>query len=178
MKNQELAERWITGFEECFGRKPTPEEEERIRVRAEEADPNNPGILVWPRDPNMKWPTVEEYRQREIKMLRLMWSKMVEHCREVGEPEPDPAQLAEWEAGIISSRSAEMMVERVSVSVAWSEARESGDPTALKCEAEFMESIANREWDVREHHDMMNKWYVANRGELEFPDWQKPHRNP
>jgi hypothetical protein len=178
MANPALAERWIAGFEEGFGRKPTPEEEQRIRERADEADPNNPGILVWPRDPNMKLPTVEEYRQRQIKLHRYVVSKLVEHCREAGEPEPDQAKLAEWEASLISSRGAEMMVERVRVSLAWEEARRAGDPTALKCEAEFVESIANREWDVREHTDMINKWYVGNRGELEFPTWQQEPRKP
>jgi hypothetical protein len=48
------------------------------------------------------------------------------------------------------------------MSLAWTEARESGDPTALKCEAEFVDSIANRAPEGWEHLDMMKKWYVAN----------------
>jgi hypothetical protein len=166
MKNRELADCWIKTFEEGSDRKVTPEEEERIREMADKADPNNPPMLAFP---TTKLPTVEEYRLRQINGLRSLWSKMVDHCREVGEPEPDPAQLAEWEAGIINSRGAEMMVEHVHVSKTWSEALHAGDPTALKCEAEFMDSIANRNWDVQEHADMINKWYVANRGELKFP---------
>jgi hypothetical protein len=173
MANPALAERWIKGFEEGFGRKPTPEEEQRIRERADEADPNNPGILVWPRDPNMKWPTADEYRQQMLNGMRAQWSQMIEHCREVGEPEPDPAQLAAWEAEYANSGVSEWKEEMVRVSLAWTDARESGDPTALKCEAEFVESTANRAQEGWEHLDMMKKWYVANRGELKSPLWQK-----
>jgi hypothetical protein len=112
MKNQELAERWIKDFEEGLGRKPTPEEEERIRERADEADPNNPGVLVWPLDPNMKWPTADEYRQRTLNSMRGIWAKIVEHSREVGEPEPNPAHLAEWEAEYLKSGAPEWYVAK------------------------------------------------------------------
>ncbi len=173
MKNQELAERWIKGFEEGFGRKPTPEEEQRIRERADEADPNNPGALVWPRDPNMKWPTADEYRQQMLNRMRGMWAQIGERCAEAGEPEPDPAQLAAWEAQYSNSGASEWTEEMVRVSVAWTEARESGDPTALKCEAEFVDSTANREREGWEHLDTMKKWYVANCGELKSPIWEK-----
>jgi hypothetical protein len=166
MKKQELADHWIKAFEDGSGRKVTPEEEERIRGMADKADPNNPPILL---APTTKLPTVEEYRQRQINVLRFQWSKLVEHCREIGEPEPDPAKLAGWEAGIINSRGAEMMVENAHVSKAWSEALHAGDPTALKCQADFVDSMGNRDWNGWEHIDMINKWYIANRGELKFP---------
>jgi hypothetical protein len=114
-----------------------------------------------------------EHRQQMLNTKRAMWSQLVEHCREVGEPEPDPAQLAAWEAQYSNSGAPEWYEEMVRVSVAWTEARNSGDPTVLKCEAEFMDSVANRERDGFDHLHMMKKWYVANRGGLKSPIWQR-----
>jgi hypothetical protein len=103
--------------------------------------------------------TVEEYRQWLVNTLRSMWPEMVAHCREVGEPEPDPAILAEWEAEVVNSRGPEMMVEHDIVAKAWSYARRSGDPSALKCEKELMDSIASGEhWDIKEWFEMQKKW--------------------
>jgi hypothetical protein len=62
-----------------------------------------------------------------------------------------------------------MMVEHFQVSKAWGEALHADDSTALKREADFVDSIVNRAWNVGEDMDMINRWYVANRGELKFP---------
>ncbi len=114
---------------------------------------------------------VEDHKQRQNSILRFLWKQIVNNCREVGKPEPDPAQLAEWEAD--DKGVAEMSEEFVRVSRAWAEAHQSGDSTALKCEAESKDSMANRKLDVRERLDLINKWYVANRGELKSPLWEK-----
>jgi hypothetical protein len=116
---------------------------------------------------------VEDHKQRPISILRLLWAQMVNHCREAGKPEPDPAQLAEWEADVDDKGVAEIYEEFVRVASTFAEACRSGDPTALKCEAESKDSIANRESDGGERLDMINKWYVTNRGELKSPLWEK-----
>jgi hypothetical protein len=171
MANPELAERWIKGFEDISGRKATAEEEQRIREMADKG-------LVVPAGPNMKWPTAGEYGQQMLERRRAMWAQIAEHCRQTGKPEPDPAQLAKLEAEYLNSGAPEWHEELARVSVAWAEARESGDPTVLKCETElFMDSIANRKQKGWERLDMMKKWYVANRGELQSPLWQKNHRS-
>ena len=57
---------------------------------------------------------VEDHKQRQNSILRFLWKQIVNNCREVGKPEPDPAQLAEWEAD--DKGVAEMSEEFVRVS--------------------------------------------------------------
>jgi hypothetical protein len=66
-----------------------------------------PPTLLFPVEELPPMRTEEEYKRMRINNMRAMWSQMIEHCREVGEPEPDPAVLAEWEAAIIDSIAAD-----------------------------------------------------------------------
>jgi len=65
------------------------------------------------------------------------------------------------------------MVEHDHVARAWHEALQAGDPTVLKCKTEFLENLANLDWKRNEYTRMQYKWYLANRGELKSPLWQK-----
>lgn len=141
-----------------------------IQVRGPVSSPS--GALVWLRDPTMKWPTADEYRERSLNSMRGTWAEVAERCRELGQPEPDPTQLAKWEAEYLESGTPEWQEEMDRVSLAWEEAHYLGDPTALKCEREFLDSVAKRETEMREHLEMMKKWFVANRGELKSPLWE------
>lgn len=55
-------------------------------------------------------PTAEQYKQHGLRNIRAMWSQLIEHCRTVEEPEPDPVQLLEWEAEFLNSGEIESYI--------------------------------------------------------------------
>jgi hypothetical protein len=99
-----------------------------------------------------------------LKLHRWIWK---------GLPTRTQALLLEWLASVDDKSEAEMYEEIARVGGAFSEACQSGDAIVLKCEAESKVSIAKRESDGLERLDMISKWYVANRGELKSPLWEK-----
>lgn len=56
-------------------------------------------------------PAAEQCKQHGLRNIRAMWSQLIEHCRAVEEPEPEPAQLLEWEAKFLDSAEIESCTE-------------------------------------------------------------------
>lgn len=110
--------------------------------------------------------TPEELVRKMIDSLidyrrNIAWPQFSQHCREVGEPEPSPEVLAEWEAHFeaLEKELRAYFARDMYVGKAWSEAIESGDPLALKYQAELYENMAKPESrDVREFDEMQEKW--------------------
>jgi hypothetical protein len=114
------------------------------------------------RKPPSKWERrLRKCIEDSVRAVGIIWSRL-------GEPEPDQAFLAKL-AGIPDWK--ERYEERFRVGKAWSEALAAGDPTALKCSQELVDSMVDRVGHAGEFGEMINKWYVANRGELKFPEW-------
>lgn len=95
----------------------------------------------------------EEYQRRLIRRLREMWAQAVKQSHEASRPEPDPADLAEWETLMTRSGCAEYMCEHNRMLVTWLEAVKSGEPLALKYQAE-LKIPENDLWETLE------KWHV------------------
>jgi hypothetical protein len=56
-------------------------------------------------------PAAEQCKQHGLRNIRAMWPQLIEHCRAVEEPEPDSAQLLEWEAKFLDSAEIESWTE-------------------------------------------------------------------